>query len=307
MLRMCVLIVLISLQACALTTSGRPDDVQSASAAPIILSGSSIRIGEVSQFTFADWPGKPISVWMYVPNALDYTTAPVLIMMHGAKRDSKRYLEEWLPLAKQGGFVVIAPQFTSDDYPKSDGYNLGNVFPRGQDAQNPEAIWSFSAIEPLFDSIVAALKSNQTQYTMYGHSAGSQFVHRFMYYKPDARVKRYIAANAGWYTLPLFDEPYPYGLKGSGVTPKARDRALAADLIVLLGNQDNDPAHESLRKTPEAMQQGQHRLARGGTFFEVGSGQAQQHGLPFGWQVAIVDGVAHSNSGMAAGAVKHIN
>lgn len=260
----------------------------------------------VSSFTFKDWAGTDVPVWAYVPENVDVKRAPILLMMHGAKRNSERYLREWAPFAQEKGVVVIAPQFSTKAFPKSAGYNLGNVFKTGGDDLRDESLWTFSAIEPLFDYVVQTLSSEQTHYTLYGHSAGSQFIHRFLYYKPDARVKRYLAANAGWYTLPNNDALYPYGLKSAHVPEPSRRHALSADVVVLLGDRDTNTEHKSLRRAPEAMEQGPHRFARGIYFYENGKKEAQKLNIPFGWTLQTVPGVAHSNGGMARKAIEFV-
>ena len=53
-----------------------------------------------------------------------------------------------------------------------------------------------AAIEPLFDHARARFGMEADAYSIYGHSAGAQFVHRFLFHVPDARVARAVAANA---------------------------------------------------------------------------------------------------------------
>ncbi|MEL6875499.1 MAG: hypothetical protein AAGM33_08455 [Pseudomonadota bacterium] len=270
--------------------------------------------GEVTRFMFDGWAGKPFPVWTFVPSGVDVTKAPIMFMMHGAKRNPARYLLEWVPHAQKYGFVVIAPEFAARDFSGSRRYNLGFVFGRRGDDYylRDEEKWTFSAIEPLFDHAVSELGSVQTAYTLFGHSAGSQFVHRFLYYKPDARVKRFLAANAGWYTMPDAEQVYPYGFKdpyGLADAALGEDRirmAVQKDMIILLGDQDNDANHESLRRTPEAMLQGEHRFNRGAAFLDAGHAQAKRLGVECGWRGAVVKGVAHSNGGIAKVAAKYV-
>ena len=255
------------------------------------------------RFVLVDWGGPAIPVWSYVPTQSSPATLPMVIVMHGADRDASRYRDEWSALAQLNRFVVIAPEFSKEAFPGSAGYNLGNVFDRNEHARREEKSWAFSAIEPLFDAVVRQLDSTQTEYILYGHSAGSQFVHRFLFYKPDARVKHYIAANAGWYTLPDFSEPYPYGLNGAGVDPGALKSVLQRNVVVLLGDHDNDATDSKLRRTPEALSQGAHRLARGRSFFTHAEQQAKALGVPFNWRMHVVRYARHSNGEMAIGAV----
>ncbi len=255
-----------------------------------------------SVFTFDNWSGAPIPVYAYVPQGIDLKTAPILIVMHGARRDPARYLGEWTALADAHGFIGIAPQFDREDFPTSRHYNMGYLSERGSNELRPREDWTFAAIEPLFDSVVASLGSTQDSYVLYGHSAGSQFVHRFLLTMPDARVSRYFAANAGWYTLPTFALDYPYGLRGTDVDGAGLQAALAKDVVVLLGDQDNDTDHESLNRSAAAMMQGEHRFARGQFFFSLAQQMAQRQGWEFGWSMQIVPGVAHSNGEIAAAA-----
>jgi len=252
-----------------------------------------------SVFSFDGWEGAAIPVYSYVPTGVDKTTAPIMVMMHGAKRGAKRYLEEWIPYAQREGFIVIAPLFAKDNFPTSRQYNLGWIREKGAVQMHPEEMWSFSAIEPLFDAARATLGSKRESYTLYGHSAGSQFIHRFLFLKPDARVSRFLPANAGWYTFPDIDRDYPYGLGGIGVNEQQLRAALAKDVVILLGDQDIDTDHESLRRTKQAMRQGNHRFARGVNFFRAGRDLAKEKGWDFGWTVRVIKGVAHQNGGIA--------
>lgn len=250
-------------------------------------------------FVFEQWKGPDIPVWLYVPPSVDRETAPIAIIMHGARRDPDRYRDEWVSEADKHGFVVVAPGFSRADFPKANGYNLGAMRDAESGQWRDNAFWSFSAIEPLFDAVVARLGSKQDGYTLYGHSAGSQFVHRSLFFRPGPRVKRYLAANAGWYTFPDFAVPFPFGLGGTELDETDIRMALAKDVVILLGDQDNDPQGSSLNRSAGAMAQGPHRFARGQTFFAAARDLAKRKGWDFGWSLRIVEGVAHSNGDMA--------
>ena len=55
---------------------------------------------------------------------------------------------------------------------------------------------------------------------------------------------------------------------------------------------------------PEAMLQGPHRFGRGQAFFAAAREAAARLAVPFGWRMAFVPGVGHSNGGMAPRAVE---
>ncbi|MEL7446657.1 MAG: hypothetical protein AAGK02_12750, partial [Pseudomonadota bacterium] len=260
-----------------------------------------IETGE-DAFVFSGWQGPSMTVWTYVPPSVDRQTAPVTFIMHGARRDPERYRRQWIDKADKGGFIILAPEFSRDDFPRAQGYNLGGTIDLQTGEWRDEALWSFSAIEPIFDEVVERLGGSQLRYTIYGHSAGSQFVHRFLFFKPDARVKRYLAANAGWYTFADLETDFPFGLGGLPIGEEDLRAALAKDVVLLLGDQDSDPEHTLLNRSDGAMLQGPHRFARGQAFFEQAQTIAAENGWQFGWSLRVVEGVAHSNGGMAAGA-----
>lgn len=251
--------------------------------------------------------GATVDVWVYQPSGINAETAPVLMMMHGAKRNARSYLRGWREPAERGGFVIVAPEFDREQFPGSRGYNLGNMFESERAIERqPEASWTFAAIEPIFRAACAKLGNRQVQFTLYGHSAGAQFAHRYLLFMPDAPVQRVLIANAGWYTFPDANIDFPYGLAGAQVPAVDLARVLEADVVVLLGEGDSDPGHDSLRRTLQANQQGAHRFARGLSFFEAGQREARARQLSFGWRLHRVPGVAHDNAAMAAAAAQWV-
>lgn len=246
--------------------------------------------------------GKTIPVWYYLPADAKPDT-PVLVVMHGVNRDADRYRNEWTPHAQKYGFILVAPEFSKTEFPGDDGYNFGGTVD-GQGHALPQEKWAFSFIEPIFDAVKAATGNRSAKYNLYGHSAGAQFVHRYLYFVPDARVANVVAANAGWWTLPDETVGFPYGLRGSVVTSAALKTMLQRPLVVLLGTADTDPNAANLRQTPEARAQGPFRLARGNYFFSYGQRQAAAMGVPLGWTLATAPGIGHSDAGMAAFAVE---
>ena len=230
---------------------------------------------------------------------------PLLFVLHGAGRNADEYRDQWHELALEHDFLLVVPEFKERLYPGVRGYNLGNVFdPDGQVRSEPER--SFSAIEAVFEEVRRRFGMTAQGYAIYGHSAGAQFLHRFLYHVPDARVTGAVAANAGWYTMPVFDAAYPYGLRGSVVGSGDLAAALQRPLTVLLGEADEDPQHPSLRRTPEALAQGPHRLARGQAFFSAASDAAAALGVPFAWQLLTVPGAGHDNRSMAPAAIPRL-
>jgi poly(3-hydroxybutyrate) depolymerase len=138
-------------------------------------------------FVFDQWAGPSLNIWAYKPSRFN-ASSKVLMVMHGTNRDADRYRDEWTKHAEKYNILLIVPQFTKVDFPRANGYNLGNVFAASSNYQqtNPVNEWAYSAIEPLFDFVKTKYQSTQSAYNIYGHSAGSQFVHRlyFLYHRP---------------------------------------------------------------------------------------------------------------------------
>jgi len=256
------------------------------------------------QFRFADWAGPPIRVFVTRPVGLA-PGRPVVFVMHGVRRNADDYRDQWHDLAREHDFLLVVPEFNDRDFPGVRSYNLGNVLD-GDGKPVDASRWSYSAIEAIFDAVHRRFSMTTERYSLYGHSAGSQFVHRFIFHVPDARVSQVVTANAGWYMMPDYEQDFPYGLRGSVVSRENLASALQLPVTVLLGDQDILTDQANLRRTPEAMAQGRHRLERGHSFFDAAKGQAAQLGVPFNWQIELVEGADHDNRLMAPAAIQFL-
>ncbi len=126
-------------------------------------------------FVYTDYEplkDKPVTVYFYIPTKGDIATMRVLFSMHGAERSGKIARDNWQDLAEADGFIVIAPEFSSQYYKEND-YQFGGVFTDKTFTElRPREQWTYSIIEPLFDYFVYHTNSLAEKYDMQGHSAG---------------------------------------------------------------------------------------------------------------------------------------
>lgn len=242
---------------------------------------------------------RPVKVHFYIPTGGDMSKMPILFVFPGTGRNANDYLAAWINTAKQKHIMVFALEFPANLYSSSQ-YIEGGMYSKG--SLLPETSWTFSMMEPLFDFIRNETGSEQYHYDMFGHSAGAQFVHRFMTFKPTNRVNRAVSANAGWYTVPDFTIEYPYGLKNSPATAQGISIFLKKKLILHLGTSDNNPDDSSLNHSAGADAQGMHRYARGLNYWK--KAQDNSSGIHLNWQKVEETGVAHEFAKMATAAGK---
>lgn len=258
-------------------------------------------------FHFSGHPalkGDTMRIFYHRPSG-DIADRPVLFVMHGVQRNADTYRDNWIELSEKHQILVIVPEFSQELFPRSRSYNYGNLRAE-DDSLQPEELWAFSMIDPIFDEAVRLSGSNATSYDLFGHSAGSQFAHRFFIFKQGTKVDRVVAANAGTYTMLDPEVDFPFGLRGMEVDENIVRNLLGRQLILQLGEADNIPNANNLNVTPPAMLQGEHRFARGHTFYRTASDLADQLGVPFRWTIRTVPGVAHDNAGMAQDIASHL-
>lgn len=250
--------------------------------------------------------GNRLEALIYRPHDFDAANGPIWFVMHGASRAVERYIRTAAPVAERHGALAIAVHFPKRLYPTQTSYTLGVTSggPVDRDAwgagrwRAPQD-FLYAELEYLFDAVRQTLDGRQAGYYLFGHSAGAQFVHRLLTFLPAPRVVAAVAANAGWYTLPLAgDDPHramPYGLGGTPLQPEDLRAFFETPFAVLVGERDvaTPDADDLLRGTDEAMAQGETRRARGAFYFEAGRGQAEALEAEFAWRLAEVPRAAH--------------
>jgi pimeloyl-ACP methyl ester carboxylesterase len=248
-------------------------------------------------FIFTDAKGRggeaPMRVYTYKPKGCD-EKCPIQFVLHGMTRNASDYRDYWEIAADNYKLVIVAPEFSQNHWKGSAGYNLGNV------ENGDREKWGYSAIEHLFDEV----REGRTEYRIFGHSAGGQFVHRMMFFRPDNRASVAVAANPGWYMFPEFrkDRPadaYPYSLVGAKVGEPELRKALERRFVLMVGEKDTDAEHKALENTEEAKKQGANRLERAENYFMAATTISRDLGVKMNWDLVEVPGVAHSGKGMS--------
>ncbi len=251
----------------------------------------------------------------------------VLLVIPGAGRNADDYRDAWVEESEAYSVLILSPRYPEDEYDFG-GYHMvgtmrnidlrsavsyreqSNIVDLDEtklvyEAESRRDLWILSDFDRIVERGRQLAHLRNGAYDAFGHSAGGQILHRLALLLPDSDVDRIVAANSGLYTLPSFVDPMPFGLAGMGVGEQTLALGFAKNLIVLVGELDNE--HESggtLLRSSSADLQGLHRKARGENFYEVASARAQETGMVFNWNLVIVDGVGHDHVGMGDAAAR---
>jgi hypothetical protein len=258
---------------------------------------------------------------------------PLVVVVHGALRDSDRYLVHAQAAARRAGSdaLVVAPQFLSDvdtgisdigisDTAAPDGVLRWDVegWKGGYPALRPVALSSFAAMDSLLDQLTRpADPGRQLGVVIFGNSAGGQFVNRYAAVGrgPQALARRgihvrYVVANPSTYLYFDGDRPvavqdrssvnrWRYGFEDAPAyvrtSPReSLERYLGRDVAIVLGARDRDGAAPLLEVSPPALAQGANRFERGVNYDRHVRGLARARRLRMTHPLVRLPGVGHA-------------
>ena len=241
---------------------------------------------QLASFTFVNPARIPITVWYYLPPAVEANTR-VVFLLHGDSRTGREARDLGVRYARDDRFILLAPEFDEEHFP-GDSYSFGGMVDSARHLR-PRNDWTLLIIEQLFEHVRARWKLKATTYDAIGHSGGAQFLHRLVLFVPEARFGRAIASSPGRYAFPTPAQQVPYGMGGTDAAALLK-RAFQRDFVLLLADRDTaDRVRE-----PEAMAEGTNRFTRGLRFFATAVERANELGVPFHWQLRIKHGADHS-------------
>lgn len=120
--------------------------------------------------------------------------------------------------------------------------------------------------------------TRRQRYGVFGHSAGSQFVHRKLSLGLRSKVQAAVAANAGTYAMPNLLDAWPYGLADTPLDAAGLEGMLGFRLTVMAGTADIDASSLNFPKEPVVMLQGGTRYARAHSYIAAAHAEAQARG-----------------------------
>lgn len=250
---------------------------------------------EIKQTTYAYW-GKPdVELFYITPKKIDKDTK-LLFVIHGNRRNAKDYISAWLPYVKNKNVILVAPRF--------DKRNFRYFFLL--ESANPSGVINIdsndyinTSISSFFNFFKSKFSLSTNKYMMFGHSAGAQFVHRYMLFGNDQRISNTVIANAGWYTF-LNGANFPYGINNSPIDISETNLRwfMSNRSSLLIGS--NDISLENVNSSKGARNQGGTRVDRANNYFNVLIDIAEKENIPLRWTYKVIDGVGHDYKEMTA-------
>jgi pimeloyl-ACP methyl ester carboxylesterase len=257
---------------------------------------------KLDKFSYNVWDKPDLDVYYHLPEIINNETK-VLFVIHGNSRNADNYLNTWIKLAKDKNYAIFAPHFKRSQFISFNTLQMSTSSGR---IRNEANLYLNNSIDLLFDYIKSLFDLSQDSYVIYGHSAGAQFVHRYLLFSNSPKVNKAVAANAGWYTF-LDGSNFPYGINNPPIDFSSQNviNFLNMDLHIHIGSADTDIS-SSVNQSEGANNQGLNRFQRANNFFGYTTKIVKENGLNYNWSFLVVDGVAHSNSRMSKAAAEVI-
>ena len=257
---------------------------------------------KLDKFTYNVWDKPDLDVYYHLPEIINDETK-ILFVIHGNSRNADNYLNTWIKLAKDKNYAIFAPHFKRSQFISFNTLQMSTSSGR---IRNEANLYLNNSIDLLFDHIKPLFDLSQDSYDIYGHSAGAQFVHRYLLFSNSPKVNRAVAANAGWYTF-LDGSNFPYGINNPPIDFNSQNviNFLNMDLHIHIGSADTDIS-SSVNQSEGANNQGLNRFQRANNFFNYTTKIVEKNDLNYNWSFLVVEGVAHSNSRMSKAAAEVI-
>ncbi len=257
-----------------------------------------IQSNQVNKILYASWDKPDVEILYTLPKEINNQTK-VLFIIHGNSRDVKKYLNLWLDDAKDKNVILVAPHFTKENYPNFGTLQIAKSSGKILNDQSNNLTNSISSFFTYFKS---KYNLESSTYRIFGFSAGSQFVHRYLMYGKDTRTEKAVLGSAGWYTF-LNEEKYPYGTKNMPIEKERYEWFLSRRVLFILGNKDNDPNHPTLNLSKGAKKQGNNRYERGQNYFDNLLNFSQKNKIPFRWRYKVVPSLDHNTEMLSKNAI----
>ena len=239
--------------------------------------------GRHRKLAFCETPGPARRQFFLFRPVTERVRAPLVVSVHGISRNAAAHVYRFMAEAERYGLVIAAPLFTKEG--------------SGQYQQLEDPKTGFRSDHALLDIADAAARlsgASADKLLLFGFSGGAQFAQRFVLAHPK-RVQSAVMAAAGWYTFPLANKRYPYGLDTEAAKLDLKLDVTGAAGVrqhVLVGEYDTE-RDASLRQTKDIdALQGLNRVERGQRWVEAMAAMNPQAAPSF----TIMPGVGHSFS-----------
>ena len=247
----------------------------------------------------SSWGG---DYYQYIP-----TNKPknIMVIAHGmlsntenASDVAKQYITRWIPYADEYGLLLIAPVFDTARFGNLGGGYGGyrNLFGKNISADQ--------FVNNIVDRSSNYTSSRSNSFYLYGHSAGGQFVNRYIVTHPD-RIIRAVISAAGRYSYPTKSSKWPYGAgdlsktiawkdgtqQSVYVSKLLKNYAVASKKVsIVIGSTDIKPQP----KRPAHV--GNNRIEFAHSWARAMNENAKKFGIKGNVNVDIIPNVGHSSS-----------
>jgi hypothetical protein len=255
----------------------------------------------INKVTYALWDKPDVEILYALPKKINENTK-VIFIIHGASRDVEKYLNQWIQESQDKNVILVAPHFTKENYPYF--ATLGMTTSSGRTIKN-QSNHLRDSVSSFYNYFQSKYNLKTNSYLMFGFSAGSQFVHRYLMYGEDMRARKVVLGSAGWYTF-LNNESFPYGIRNMPVERERFEWFLSRQVLFVLGVEDDDSNHKTLNLSRGARKQGNNRYERGKNYFDDLIGFGENNGIPFRWRYKSVPGLNHNTEAMSQEAIPYL-